>query len=303
MKAIRLQGFAFCGAALLAIGFYSSYGSVAPQTELVICVVLIACLGLPHGAADPLYARALFNPKSALQWILFSVIYIAIASFVVLIWWIAPIPFLVLFLSISAFHFSADLSDDASVLLRILYGGSPIVLPSMFHFESVLQIFSILVDPPTAASIAHGLRSLAFPWLLLLVISILFQVRASGRTALEAATVAGLALALPPIPAFVFYFCGMHSARHFLRTQRFANISMGTVLVTCVAPTLAVLIALAVLWQFRTSLSVDARLVQFTFITLAGLTVPHMILIEPVRFAGWDARNLPTNPLRSVFNR
>lgn len=303
MKAIQLQGFAFCGVALLAIGFYRSYGNVAPQTELVIGVVLIACLGLPHGAADPLYARALFNPNSALQWIFFSVIYIAIASFVVLIWWIAPTTFLVLFLCVSGFHFSADLSDDAGALLRILYGGAPIILPSMFHSESVLQIFSILVDPASAGWIAHGLRSLAFPWLLLLVITTLFQMRSGGRTALEAATVAGLALALAPIPAFVFYFCGMHSARHFLRTQRFANVSMGTVLVRCIAPTLAVLIALAVLWQFRTSLPVDTRLVQFTFITLAGLTVPHMILIEPVRFAGWDARKLSTNPLRNVFNR
>jgi beta-carotene 15,15'-dioxygenase len=292
MSPLQLQGQIFCSVVLVAAGIYWVVGSVNPLLELIFGAALIASLGLPHGAADPLYARALFNPKSILQWIAFVGVYLALAGLVVASWVIAPLVFLVLFLLISGFHFSADLAEDASVALRVLYGGAVIILPTFFHFESVLKLFSLLVGTSDATPIGHGLHTLAAPWLVAMSIAIVFQLRVGWHTALEAAAVTGLALLLPPIPAFILYFCGMHSARHFLRTQRFAKLPIRTVLIGCIAPTFAVLIALVVLWQFRSTLSLDARIVQFTFVTLAALTVPHMMLVERVRFAGWDAGNL-----------
>jgi beta-carotene 15,15'-dioxygenase len=289
MSPLQLQGQVFCGVAILAAGIYWAVGSINPHLELLFGVALIASLGLPHGAADPLYARAIFDPKSILQWIAFVGIYLALSGLVVASWMVAPLAFLVVFLLISGFHFSADLAEDALLALRVLYGGAVIIFPTFFHFESVLKLFSLLVDASHALPISHALHTLAAPWLVAIGIAIVFQLRAGWNTALEAAAVTGLALALPPIPAFVLYFCGMHSARHFLRTQRFAKLPIRTIFIGCIAPTLAVLIALAVLWQFRSALSLDARIVQFTFVTLAALTVPHMVLVERVRFAGWDA--------------
>jgi hypothetical protein len=52
--------------------------------------------------------------------------------------------------------------------------------------------------------------------------------------------------------------------------------------------TFLMLFGAALIWL--RALPIETRLVQLIFVSLAALTVPHMALVERVRFSGWAAR-------------
>ena len=86
----------------------------------------------------------------------------------------------------------------------------------------------------------------------------------------------------------------MHSARHILRTVAYASPSPSWLLLTAgVLPMVLVFLASAISWFCLADTPLDARLIQFVFVGLAALTVPHMALIERVRLSGWQRPALP----------
>jgi Brp/Blh family beta-carotene 15,15'-monooxygenase len=112
--------------------------------------------------------------------------------------------------------------------------------------------------------------------------------RSDWLTGLEISAVAILATFAPPLVAFTVFFCGMHSARHILRTIDYSGqASPRILLAACFGPMagVALLAAAAVLWL--RNVPIEARMIQLVFVGLAALTVPHMGLVERVRFSGW----------------
>jgi Brp/Blh family beta-carotene 15,15'-monooxygenase len=93
----------------------------------------------------------------------------------------------------------------------------------------------------------------------------------------------------PPLYAFVVFFCAMHAARHILRTTEYAGgaTELRRLLMFALPP-MVVTSAAAILITLRIpSSSVGSGLVQIIFVGLAALTVPHMALVERVRWRGW----------------
>ena len=288
MNIQRLQGIVFCVLALLATCGTQLIGRFSPQTELILLAALIVVLGVPHGALDTLFAKRLYGIHTLRGWLGFGGIYLLLAAAIVGLWLVAPAGFLVGFLVISAVHFSGDPAAGTPQIVRLLYAGTVLVFPSFFYAEEMSQLFGHLVGREAAQAVSVGLSWLAWPWLGGVILAVFERVCRDWLTALEITAVSGLALLTPPLVAFTVFFCGMHSARHILRTADYSGRSEVRLLaVAALLPMLGVLAASAGAWYFLQDTALDARVIQIVFVGLAALTVPHMALVERVRFSGW----------------
>ena len=289
MTALRWQGLFFSAIALLVALASLPVGATVGSAMLLLLVGLIVVLGVPHGAFDPLFAQRLHALAGLRDWSLFTLAYLLPALLVLLLWQSAPGYFLGGFLLISLAHFSGDPEAGSGVFFRVLYGGLIIVLPACLHLDEVARLFGMLADPADAATLAGWLHLASWPWLVATFFVVLWTARQRWQAALEMLAVTVLAIAAPPLVAFTVFFCGMHGARHFLRSLAYAGPGAArSGLRYAVLPMVAVALLLAgALWIWR-DVALEERLVRLIFIGLAALTVPHMALIERVRFgSGW----------------
>jgi len=294
MNALRVQGIVFsAGALLVALGTLA-LGRLSPQLELIVVAVLILVLGVPHGALDTIFARQLYGIRTLSSWLQFSLLYLLLAALVVGLWLWQPGLFLLGFLAISAAHFSGDPLQGVPWPARLFYGGSVILLPTIGHAQEIGRLFGLLVGDATATPLVPWLRLLAWPWLVGLALASLWQTRHDFWTALEMAAAGILAIVAPPLVSFVVFFCGMHSARHILRTMNFSGRSSWRYVAgAALLPMAGVLAGSALAWVFLRDTALDARVVQVVFVGLAALTVPHMVLVERVRLSGWIREKMP----------
>jgi len=284
---LKRQGLAFSALALLLVMASLLLPRLEPTLELLIFAALVLVLGVPHGALDPIFARHLFAVRGLAAWMVFVGAYVGLALLMIGFWLQAPAVFLFFFLVASTLHFSGDLAPGTPWLTRLLYGGAVIVLPVLNHAPEMTRLFGFLVDATAADRFVSTLRFLALPWVAGILLSVLVIFKRDWVTAMELVSYSLLVLVAPPLLSFTAFFCIMHSARHTLRTQRYATLSWRQLLLTSLAPTVAVGAAALLTWFVVKDAPLDMRMVQFVVIGLAALTAPHMLLVERVRFSGW----------------
>jgi Brp/Blh family beta-carotene 15,15'-monooxygenase len=284
MNKIQIQGLTF---SLIAI-FIALVSVFLPQIHsvfsLFILAVLIFFLGVPHGALDPIFAQKRFFLKDWKAWSTFVCVYLALSALVVLIWWQLPLFFMVGFLVCSAMHFSRDLTSNIPKMTRFFYGGATIVLPSIFHLSEMQWLFSLILDSNTGLQITRFLHVLAWPWLVLGLVGLYLGFVKDKLVGLEVLAVGLLATLAPPLVGFTVYFCGMHSLRHILRSQDYAQLSLIKLSLISLAPMLGVILIAVLGWIYLPVSSDDARILRFLFVGLAALTLPHMLLIDRIRY-------------------
>ena len=285
---LRLQGFIFSALALTAAVFSVLLAPMASPHEWLLASGLIVLLGVPHGALDPLFAQTLLKLNSRFAWLGFVALYLLLAALVVVLWWQLPLVFLISFLAVSILHFSGDLVAGATFSERLVYGGAVIVLPALWHAAELTRLFSQLVGPSAAVPVVAALKLIAWPWLLALLLLVVSSGRRDGLLALEIMAVGLLTLTATPLLGFAIYFCVMHSPRHILRTQQYAGVTTRRMALVAVLPLLAVLVLSVLGWYFLPPSSTDERMLKLLFVALAALTLPHMVLVERVRFSGWQ---------------
>lgn len=278
---LRAQGLIFSvmalGLALLSTQFM--FGD--SLALLLVLSVIILLLGVPHGALDPIFAQRIFGVKGLLSWTLFALLYLGLAACVVLFWYVFPTLWLVCFLLISVWHFSADLAPGTPWLAKLSYGSAIIILP-VFRFSNELTVlFSFLIDSSASAALLAALQVLLIPVWVLIALSLVLLARADRFSALELLSVSALMFFVPPLPAFTLYFCLMHGARHILRTkQQVARVSVKSMLGVTLLPMLGTLVLMLLGWFFIASQSPEQGVMQVVFVGLAALTVPHMCLVQ-----------------------
>lgn len=251
--------------------------------QIALPLMLVVVAGFPHGAADGVLALRL-AARGRLSLTLFMAAYLAIAGAVAMLWWLAPLAGFVLFLALSVSHFGMmDTAATAHLPYRgarvAIHGAVPIMVVPLAHGAEVTAIFSVLVSGDVAVLI--DLLHLAAPvWALAVLWLALGQGAGGRRAATEVAALAAMLALLPPLWGFAVYFCAVHSVRH-LRAVARALSPLGPGVWWQVAAFSAVSVAAvlaAVPWLATVDL--DSGLIRATFIGLAALTVPHVLLID-----------------------
>jgi Brp/Blh family beta-carotene 15,15'-monooxygenase len=250
-----------------------------------VALVAIFLFGVPHGGFDAAIARRSGWPMDGrLSWIIFHVTYVALALAVALLWWWFPLFSLGLFLLVSGYHFGgSDIADIGSDWLPwITHGGLvPIAIPSI-NPEAVKPIFSILIGAYEADILLSIIQIIFFLWLLALIAYCLFALykKQYGKPLTGLVAIIAIAVLLPPLVCFAVYFCFWHSRGHIARLWHSLHKNKRLAAVQeAIAYTLLAWIG-AVIFFFYLSGSLSDILLQLTFIGLAALTWPHMILVD-----------------------
>ena len=286
--ALRRHSAAFCVLAIFCLAATPWLATIGASSLLTGLAVMILLLGVPHGALDTVFARELLHVGTPVHWLLFGCAYLVLAGMVVLLWWFAPVFFMVGFLMISAFHFSGDPLVDMRMGARLLCGSAVIILPTLLHAPQVTTLFAHLIDVQAAEAVVAMLQMASGPLLVAELLLIAVVMRSDLMAGCEILCVALLSLFATPLVAFAVFFCGLHGPRHFLRTAALTGRTLPVLFVTsALIPTAACLIAAGLMMAIAPDLPADARLVRIVFVGLAALTVPHMVLVEQVRHRGW----------------
>ena len=250
----------------------------------------IVMIGLPHGAYDGAVAIHLGIIKRFSSFVKFMIIYVALAALVVTIWMIAPIISLIIFLTISMLHFGAgDIKNGQGVLgfsEALAHGGLAIVGISQFHRSEVDEIFSYLINNDTTyVWLAIDILTVAT---IFAIITCVLQALNNSKwsvTVLELLLLGIIYAVAPPLLGFAIYFCCVHSARHFRKIYSSIKQSVSTTSIRNQAilfTSISWIAAGIAFWMFADFANPGPTIMRITFIGLAALTVPHMLLIDGI---------------------
>tara|TARA_B110000967_G_C18712362_1_gene473387 strand:- start:18 stop:848 length:831 start_codon:yes stop_codon:yes gene_type:complete len=259
----------------------------------LVAIAAILLIGVPHGGLDGAVARRVGWSDGALAWLGFHLAYIILAALVVLLWWLWPAPSLTVFLCVSALHFGlSDILNHESAkheevgqhwLPVIAHGGLvSIAIPSV-NPALVAPLFGVLIGDEAGEALTHTIGMLWAPWLLAVCAycGYALLVPAWRKPLFNLLALLALVFLLPPLLSFALYFCLWHSRRHTLRiwhslqgkTERKRSFTEATVYCLLAWTSAGVFFI-----YFHASFS--ETLLRLTFIGLAALTVPHMLLVD-----------------------
>ena len=283
MNKIKPQGFLFSIFAI-AVAVVSIFWQPSDSLSyLIILAIFIFFLGVPHGALDPIFAKQLLSVSSWKSWSLFIFVYVVLALVMLVFWVLLPLLFMIVFLCLSVLHFSRDLDNTAPRLTKLLYGSAVIFLPTLLHYDAMVNLFTLILNPDDGLRIVNFLYAIAFPHLILLIAAILYESYRNIFQAIELFSVSLLAIFAHPLLSFTLFFCGMHSLRHILRTQNYSQLSWNKIFITSSLPMIGIFLISFLGWVYFPASPDYPRILQFIFVSLACLTVPHMLLVDRVK--------------------
>lgn len=264
----------------------------------ILCFLLIATIGVSHGAYDGKKGEVLFNDKFKNSKFIFYFIYTTLVILVFIFWYLNPLISLIIFLLISSLHFG---KEDLEIyldkkyrhlpLLFFLKGSLIILLPLFFNFEKTNLIFNTILFSNNYLLLSNNY--VKFILAINLLMQVLFYlyiyfIKKLNRSdffsiIFEIFLIIIIFYLFTPIVAFTLYFCFMHSVKNILLIsdelnsnlfrgfQIFVKQSLFLTLITF----FILLISLFFLIKFDL---LENSIVKIIFIALASLTLPHIIL-------------------------
>ena len=270
-----------------------------PSSDIyMLCFLLIATIGVSHGAYDGKKGEILFNDKFKYSKFIFYFIYTALVFLVFIFWYLNPLISLIIFLLISSLHFG---KEDLEIyldkkyrhlpLLFFLKGSLIILLPLFFNFEKTNLIFNTILFSNNYLLLSNNY--VKFILAINLLMQVLFYlyiyfIKKLNRSdffsiIFEIFLIIIIFYLFTPIVAFTLYFCFMHSVKNILLIsdelnsnlfrgfQIFVKRSLFLTLITF----FILLISLFFLIKFDL---LENSIEKIIFIALASLTLPHIIL-------------------------
>ena len=248
--------------------------------QLLLLITTVTVIGIPHGYFDFLVAKKLYSSLS--NWLLkFILIYLSTSLVYLYVWTVSPIFALILFLLMALYHFAVEETMNlktSNYILMFSLGSVPILTPIIFHTDDVFSLFNILLS----TELQNPEFSLFVQYLYVLTVAIIVFTYARSLTLLYALLLVNFII-LPPLLSFILYFCFHHSLRHYLEALGdsklfdkkipLARYALLFLFIT-VAFTFGAILMLSSLGQ----ISFESAIIKYIFITLACLTLPHLLL-------------------------
>ncbi len=243
-----------------------------------LLAVGVAFFGLPHGSLDTAVAQRYLHLKNAYRVVGFFSGYLALGALVIAIWWQVPTMALSAFLLYSAVHFGDDVAPRLGRLGGLGYGLWLLAMPLTIRPDQVLPLFQALGATHAQYVIAAAPWALGVGGLLLTTAIARKRVHATSDWR-DPLLFLFAAVLLHPLAYFVAYFCFLHSPRHLILAAQDLGLRGWREQFRAAAPTTVATygLILAAL-PFLLGLSMDEVVLRLVFITLAALTVPHMML-------------------------
>jgi Brp/Blh family beta-carotene 15,15'-monooxygenase len=269
MIATVLSGFAFAGA------------PVPSSIAIIIAAIAISAVGVPHGGLDHWVGRRLLTPRFGRRWaVAFLPAYLMCGSLVAIAWFTLPMPTIVVFFLISAWHFGRE--DGLGHFEAPAVGGLIIWIPALarpVEMETIVNSLIVESAASKASTIVNTTQIVAVALIPIAAWSIVFGKSRQHRLVGFATTV--LALATPILCSFTLFFCGWHSFRGLVRMREEENLDWGPFF-RAVLPLSFGAIALVMTAGFWLggALGEPTTQMRMLFIGLASIAVPHLFLHE-----------------------
>ena len=252
----------------------------------IICFFLISTIGVSHGALDHEKGKKIIKLFKLKKIELFYLAYVSLSLIIILLWSIAPIITLIIFLIVASYHFGKEDSVFGKIKynhfsnILFFFKGSIIVLaPLYFSQEETFEIFKIL---------NVNIKTINQDFLLALILLSLFSNFLLKKNVLihsiDTLSITIINWVFSPLVAFTIYFCFLHSIRHSFSLiyeinknnfKKGSNLFIKKALPLTMLTGLIFLISLYVLNNY---FLLNSAILKVIFIGLASLTFPHILL-------------------------
>ena len=260
---------------------------------LFVCLVLVASIGISHGAMDNMKGAQLlkiFNMKSMLT---FYAGYSAISVLVICVWLLSSTLLLFLFLLVASYHFGKEDSEflfqSKKFYLDILFFLKGLVIisaPLLFHYTDTINIFNT-IGMNTDLFIFGDYSFIISCFFISIISSIAIVLIARNLYAsiliIDLFAILILNYFLHPLFAFTLYFCFLHSARHSITLMQDLDKDLSKSIKIFIRKSLPLTIVTALIFVvafvfLMSEYDINSSINKVIFVGLAALTFPHIIL-------------------------
>ena len=272
------------------------------------CFFLIITIGSSHGGLDNLKGKKLFNKlKLKSSFLIFYLTYISIAILILILWFNFGQICLWTFLILASYHFGKEDTPDILLLknknpLLVFFkffarGSTVVVMALYFHFEDTLSMFQFLSTEENFLGFYEmdvaGLewqKDIRWTLYLFILINLWGHIYPKSKKYWSSLlqdflSIVLLNLVFETFVAFTIYYCFLHSIRHSLLwssklfeskkslLKEFLIKSFPLTLITALIFIISVYL-LNLLGDFF----LYTHIILVTFVGLASLTFPHLLL-------------------------
>ena len=273
--------------------FMTSFDYFRNSPFLFVCLLLVASIGISHGALDNMKGAKLlkiFNLKSMLT---FYVGYSAVSIIVICAWLLSSTFLLFLFLLVASYHFGKEDSEflfhSKKFFLDILFflkGSVVISAPLLFHYTDTINIFNT-IGMNTDLFIFSDYYFIISVFFISIISSIAIVLVAKNPYAsiliIDLCAILILNYFCHPLFAFTLYFCFLHSVRHSITLMQDLDKDFSKSIKMFIRKSLPLTIVTAFIFVvafifLMSEYDINSSINKVIFIGLAALTFPHIIL-------------------------
>ena len=273
--------------------FITSFDYFRNSPFLFVCLVLVASIGISHGALDNMKGAQLLKIFDMKSMFTFYVGYLAISVLVICVWLLSSTFLLFLFLLVASYHFGKEDSEflfqSKKFYLDILFFLKGLVIisaPLFFQYTDTINIFNT-IGMNTDLFIFRDYSFIISCFFISIISSIAIVHIARNLYAsiliIDLFAIVILNYFLHPLFAFTLYFCFLHSVRHSITLMQDLDKDLSKSIKIFIRKSLPLTIVTAsifvVAFAFLMSeYDINSSINKVIFVGLAALTFPHIIL-------------------------